>query len=177
MCCEGEVPELSTAVTRMVAQARRRLSRTEDLGADAWASPMAGRPQHYSGTDPFGSRWYLLEDRRGPTAEEIARAFVDSGGDALTPGLVRLSIRDEAAAWDVPEPRVAAEGQGVDVPVLVTVSRSPRAGRSSAPHPGDAPPREGRPPAPCPSFSAVVMRFEHTYDVFRQGAVIIPSQR
>ena len=42
MCCEGEVPELSTAVTRMVAQARRRLSRTEDLGADAWASPMAG---------------------------------------------------------------------------------------------------------------------------------------
>lgn len=122
MCCEREDPGLSSAVAQMLAEARSRLRGGSGLGADAWASPMAGRSGHYAGEDSLGSLWSETQDRRGPTEQEIAAAFVESGSESLVPQLVRLHVDQAAISWAGGENIVAAVGEGVDIPILVTAS-------------------------------------------------------
>lgn len=119
MCCDGESRDYPAAVSEMVAVARERLRRADRLGADAWGSPMVGRPWHFAGADCVGELWDDLRGGRGPTLDEIAEALLRVVDPAEIPGLARVSIRNGVPAW-TPGDFIVADGVTADVPILVT---------------------------------------------------------
>jgi hypothetical protein len=119
MCCEAESRDYPAAVREMVATARERLRRADRLGADAWGSPMVGRPWHFAGADCVGELWNALRGGRGPTLDEVAEALLATVDPAQIPGLAWLTIRDGVPEWTASS-LVVADAVTADVPILVT---------------------------------------------------------
>jgi hypothetical protein len=119
MCCEDGSRDYPAAVREMVAAARERITRADRLGADSWASPMAGRPWHFAGSDSVERLWSEIGWSRGPTVGEVAEALLAAVDPAQIPSLARVSIRDGIAEWTAGSQDVPA-GVTADVPILVT---------------------------------------------------------
>lgn len=116
MCCEESYARYSSAVTRMLAAARRA---PDELGADSWNGPGINRLFHVAPTPILGPPF--SEDREVSTAE-IAAALIAEADLGLIPGLVRLEVAERHPDWRLSAPVVAAEGARVAVPVLVSCS-------------------------------------------------------
>ena len=120
MCCEDEVVDFPAVVAQMVATARQRLRSPESWGADVWNSAAVARPLHHAGDAALEALWSRFADDRELTMQDIAAALLGTSDVDSIPGLVRLTVSDTGAAWNVGTRVIAAEGVVVDVPILVS---------------------------------------------------------